>query len=930
MSIIVNDNIQVNSGKALDNKYLKNGIAPYADVNDVNTTIPLSYRSPYLTVVIGTQEYWYFNGVTNTDLVVKSSAIQTDITVSNLQTLISGGLLVVGVKYAITDFQDRNINDVNSRVIVTATSNNTISQSGFWKRLTTNKAYGAFALNSGTSGSVDQITVGATPLMTASIPYTTSRINTANLVAANVNANSGVSGYSAIVIAGEPIIDRPAIIIESTTAGVNTSSLSVSVTTLTVTNLVNLTMGVAESEQVLDISYDITVDRITSCYDNVYDIRMTYTSQRITALGYNPIVNWRWGHSTFRNWTFYNVAYRNYFDFPSTSGANTIEQNNNLIDGSFDGVVMRRTSPITASFSNNIANINFSNVQLLGVCQINSNNIYLLFTNITASSTLNVVGNIGNYSKNILNSSTLGRLLLSGFSSVGAGTINTNCIVSGQISLNARFQSTVNVSNNIVNATVGNASAADNYLQSFTITGNNISGSLTFPSGGDRDFVISISNNLISSSTLTLQSFNITVIGKTLSITNSTFSKGTYTISAVGTDNFTSTNNIFEGGATISGTYSLVSMSNSKLNTISWSFNNYSMSVSGSIINNHSINGTNNPNRALTFTTSVINYLTHGGVPNISVINSEVSYTVINSFSSGGLITINKSNIFDCNMLSDEVGGEIANVNITECRMFKTSTTLQGQLSTATYNFTNSDLFNSNIQTFGSSITNFDFIDSKCDGLDFNKLGITESPASIYFTSSNIFKSVLRTNGTTNIFGLNNSEFSSFNVTSNDGGSFTFDSCVMKYNTFDFSTDLSGSNYDFINLSIIKGNGIYKSIFTFDGSSGKGQANVHCQVISDMIGQDIFKSIITKATISTVTGLTAGAGANISLGNSIAPNDQYIPTSLVSSLNSNYQLKNEPVGVANNATKYSIELLPTVNDITAGSVEVAVDFLIAP
>lgn len=73
MSIIVNDNIQVNSGKALDNKYLKNGVTPYVDVADVNATIPLSYRSLYLTVMIGTEQYWYYGGVDDINLVPKPS-----------------------------------------------------------------------------------------------------------------------------------------------------------------------------------------------------------------------------------------------------------------------------------------------------------------------------------------------------------------------------------------------------------------------------------------------------------------------------------------------------------------------------------------------------------------------------------------------------------------------------------------------------------------------------------------------------------------------------------------------------------------------------------------------------------------------------------------------------------------------------------------
>ena len=72
MSITINDNIQTNLGKSLDNKYLKNGSIPYVSVLEANTIIPLSYRSLGLTVLIGNQQYWYKDGVADMDLVLKS------------------------------------------------------------------------------------------------------------------------------------------------------------------------------------------------------------------------------------------------------------------------------------------------------------------------------------------------------------------------------------------------------------------------------------------------------------------------------------------------------------------------------------------------------------------------------------------------------------------------------------------------------------------------------------------------------------------------------------------------------------------------------------------------------------------------------------------------------------------------------------------
>lgn len=72
MSITLNDSLQSNSPKSIDNKYLKNGVAAYTDVNDANTTILSAYRSPGLTVLIGNQEYWYKNGILDANLIIKS------------------------------------------------------------------------------------------------------------------------------------------------------------------------------------------------------------------------------------------------------------------------------------------------------------------------------------------------------------------------------------------------------------------------------------------------------------------------------------------------------------------------------------------------------------------------------------------------------------------------------------------------------------------------------------------------------------------------------------------------------------------------------------------------------------------------------------------------------------------------------------------
>lgn len=71
MSITVNDSLQSNSPKSLDNKYLKLGSVTYTGVDDVNNILLPVYRSRGLTVNIGGVEYWYRDGLTDSNLVPK-------------------------------------------------------------------------------------------------------------------------------------------------------------------------------------------------------------------------------------------------------------------------------------------------------------------------------------------------------------------------------------------------------------------------------------------------------------------------------------------------------------------------------------------------------------------------------------------------------------------------------------------------------------------------------------------------------------------------------------------------------------------------------------------------------------------------------------------------------------------------------------------
>jgi hypothetical protein len=63
--------IKVLNPTSLDAKYLNDGV-PYADVTEVNSLIVAGIRHTGLTVNIIGVEYWYANGVTDSDLVIKS------------------------------------------------------------------------------------------------------------------------------------------------------------------------------------------------------------------------------------------------------------------------------------------------------------------------------------------------------------------------------------------------------------------------------------------------------------------------------------------------------------------------------------------------------------------------------------------------------------------------------------------------------------------------------------------------------------------------------------------------------------------------------------------------------------------------------------------------------------------------------------------
>lgn len=106
MAIIINDNLQINAGKPVDDKYL-NGSVPYNSTAEVATEIALPQRYIGLTVNINNKEYWFKNGVADSDLEEKFTAFSGSSVViggvsvgggadvlSNISSSISGDTLI--------------------------------------------------------------------------------------------------------------------------------------------------------------------------------------------------------------------------------------------------------------------------------------------------------------------------------------------------------------------------------------------------------------------------------------------------------------------------------------------------------------------------------------------------------------------------------------------------------------------------------------------------------------------------------------------------------------------------------------------------------------------------------------------------------------------------------------------------------------------
>jgi len=101
MAILINDNYSLAAQKPFDARYL-NISTPWTSIAAVNAGIP-TYRYHGLTVNINGDEYWYKNGILDTDLILKSTGSSggtttTIIGSTGITAILSGTTYTISIK----------------------------------------------------------------------------------------------------------------------------------------------------------------------------------------------------------------------------------------------------------------------------------------------------------------------------------------------------------------------------------------------------------------------------------------------------------------------------------------------------------------------------------------------------------------------------------------------------------------------------------------------------------------------------------------------------------------------------------------------------------------------------------------------------------------------------------------------------------------
>jgi hypothetical protein len=257
--------------------------------------------------------------------------IYESLTYSEAQILVSNSELTPNAMYYITD----------KNVVLTAISSTQFAMQGIYLWGYGVKSWGAIQItgNTGTSGTVDSITVNGINIISSSVSYNSSSINPKNdsrnsnvYYKIDVNydtslfstakdvvtkINNSQSDYKAYAV-------RDWIVIQSVASGTgpNGYSVSGSGTDITLGNAINMNGGTADPSESLayECDYDFPNDVLYRLYDPLYnnEIRQDSNFQNNSDTGGNSILDFNWNQSNVYNNHFYNmIIYPNFLESSS-------------------------------------------------------------------------------------------------------------------------------------------------------------------------------------------------------------------------------------------------------------------------------------------------------------------------------------------------------------------------------------------------------------------------------------------------------------------------------------------------------------------------------------------------------------------------------------------------------------------------------------
>jgi hypothetical protein len=582
------------------------------------------------------------------------------ITNVDLQNLISNDQIVPGQIYSITDAVEVDYTNTES-LFVTGLTSSTIGL-GVWNKRTNLYPVGKFSIHgglTGTLGNINNIDINGNNLLTTSIPYNTSRYQTALDAANNINGGTPTHRWKAYVIEGYTVSDIATVILEYQGATNTNSTLTVSTTgtllsVATGTNIVNPTNGQNSKLIELTVVYDVLNDKILNAKDAINNIEFS-TSSVVS------VKNFRWGDPRFINWKLQDVEFSNCWFLDSVKMAN-----------------------------NQLSNVTFSNVAFGQF----SDNIFVggSFSEISAATPFNVQGNrclSPNFSLNRIGSGRLasptikagfnGNLIpasstggvatttsisLSGSSGAQAFQFNNNTINGNTLVLNINNQCIIS-GNTTANLTISTCPGCtlSNNITSFNLTVSNTNLSTINISRNVFNGLMTISNLLGSITNISMLDNKIY---NTFAISNSTLngninlsnnerlilSTGLNTFGAISIQNNSVANFNISGGS--GKTFGIFNISNSVFYGISWaSVVNANITISNSTI--HSIS------------------LTMGDVDGAGTWTCSSS-----TISSGCMLTINKNGVIN---LSSVEMYPVSSLSATENTTMNISSTIFRQSS---------------------------------------------------------------------------------------------------------------------------------------------------------------------------------------------------------------------------------------------------------